>query len=194
MSAWRAALRLAPRLRLPAPRHPGGRQLCQRPTSTSGFASSSAATASAAPRCTLCSSSAAPATEPWARVVGEGGLLLRFGTGVDEAVNKEVLACMAAIDHLEEWPDGLMETLPTYASLMLHFDPVKITADEVERWALSAYAAGGKPDADAGADAAAVVEIPVYYGSDSGPDIDVAAETAGVSTDEVCRWRRRWSM
>ena len=61
------------------------------------------------------SSSAAP----WTRLAGEGGLLLRFGTGVDEAVNKQVLHCMAAVDAAAQWwvrnsfipqPDSLTPT------------------------------------------------------------------------------------
>ena len=90
-------------------------------------------------------------------------------------------------DGLPRWPDGVTETLPTYASLMLHFDPSVTTAAEVEAWARDIYAAATAATAaiDPGEADAPVVEVPVFYGGDAGPDLDATAEIAGLTTDEV---------
>ena len=37
-------------------------------------------------------------TNPWTRPVGEGALLLRFGTGIDDAVSRRVLAYKARLE------------------------------------------------------------------------------------------------
>ena len=76
---------------------------------------------------------------PWARPVGEGALLLRFGTEIDETVNTRVLDYMATLD-LAPRPAGVRDVLPAYASLMVHFDPLRLTAAEVEHWCCEAAA------------------------------------------------------
>ena len=76
-------------------------------------------------------------TNPWTRPVGEGALLLRFGTGIDDAVSRRVLAYKA---RLEAAPPlaGVTEVLPAYASLLVHFDATTTTAGAVVRASLSA--------------------------------------------------------
>ena len=73
----------------------------------------------------LCSSSTPPAVAPWATTAGEGGLLLRFGTKIDLALNERVLSCLATLDAGPR-PTGVVEVLPAYASLLVHFDPLQV--------------------------------------------------------------------
>jgi len=121
---------------------------------------------------------------PSARPAGEGALLLRFGTDIDLQVSERVLSCMAALDAATDKPDGVREVLPGYASLMVHFDPLAVSAAAVEQWCQEAAAtASSDPDAET-----RVVEIPVRYGGEHGPDIqDVAKLTELGSAEEVAR-------
>ena len=116
-------------------------------------------------------------TNPWTRPVGEGALLLRFGTGIDDAVSRRVLAYKA---RLEAAPPlaGVTEVLPAYASLLVHFDATTTTAGAVEAWA--AAAGDGKAGEEATEDAR-VVEIPVNYGAEYGLDQAEAAAIAGLA-------------
>lgn len=56
---------------------------------------------------------------------GESALVVEFGQTIDPAIHDRVMALDAAIAqaHLE----GVVETTPTYRSLMIHFDPRRLT-------------------------------------------------------------------
>lgn len=56
---------------------------------------------------------------------GETALTVEFGDCVDAAVNARVLSLDAALR--TEPPAGLLETTPTYRSLMLRYEPLEIT-------------------------------------------------------------------
>ena len=116
-------------------------------------------------------------TNPWTRPVGEGALLLRFGTGIDDAVSRRVLAYKA---RLEAAPPlaGVTEVLPAYASLLVHFDATTTTAGAVEAWAAAAGDGGAGEEAT---EDARVVEIPVNYGAEYGLDQAEAAAIAGLA-------------
>src|SRR5215467_5110040 len=56
---------------------------------------------------------------------GEAALVVEFGAEVDPDVNDRVLALDAALAALAL--DGVRETVPTYRSLMVHYDPLVLT-------------------------------------------------------------------
>jgi inhibitor of KinA len=56
---------------------------------------------------------------------GEAAIVVEYGADVDPAVNDRVLALDAALAELAL--DGVRETVPTYRSLMIHYDPHVIT-------------------------------------------------------------------
>jgi inhibitor of KinA len=53
---------------------------------------------------------------------GEAALVVEFGASVDPAINDRVLALDEALSALKL--EGLRETVPTYRSLMIHYDPL----------------------------------------------------------------------
>ena len=83
-------------------------------------------------------------TKPWFRAAGEGTLLLRFGNGIDEATNRNVLR---RLDALGQKPRGVTDAVPAYASLAVHYDCTEISRDDVENWI---NAAAGRAAAAAG--------------------------------------------
>jgi inhibitor of KinA len=58
---------------------------------------------------------------------GESALVVEFGDTIDPKIHERVLALDAAISHAI-W-EGVIETVPTYRSLMIHFDPRRLTAE-----------------------------------------------------------------
>ena len=58
---------------------------------------------------------------------GESALVVEFGTIIDPRLHDRVLALDAAVEqaHIE----GIRETVPTYRSLMIHFDPRCLTTE-----------------------------------------------------------------
>jgi len=56
---------------------------------------------------------------------GESALVVEFGETIDPKIHDQVLALDAAVD-VAKW-EGVIETVPTYRSLMIHFDPEALT-------------------------------------------------------------------
>lgn len=79
---------------------------------------------------------------------GERALVVEFGSTVDPEINGKVLALDVALNAAKV--EGIRETVPTYRSLMIHYDPLSISraalAEEVRRIE-SAHAPAPKPQA-----------------------------------------------
>ena len=58
---------------------------------------------------------------------GESALVVEFGATIDPKIHDCVLALDAAIQQGNV--EGVTETVPTYRSLMIHFDPHRLTAE-----------------------------------------------------------------
>lgn len=56
---------------------------------------------------------------------GETALVVEFGSTVDESTNDRVLALDAALER--EPAAGIIERVPTYRSLMVHYDPLALS-------------------------------------------------------------------
>ena len=116
--------------------------------------------------------------------LGDAALLLRFGDGIDAAVNRRVHACAAALR--AQAPRWLVDLTPTYACLALHIDVVRIGGDDalesartwVAQWLEQALF--DTNDANSRA-----VEIPVAYGGEYGPDLTAVATRAGITNEDA---------
>jgi len=60
---------------------------------------------------------------------GEAALVVEFGDSADPAINAEVLALDSALLALEI--EGVRETVPTYRSLMIHYDPLVLAREKL---------------------------------------------------------------
>lgn len=118
---------------------------------------------------------------PQYRIMGDRALLVELGDRIDIEVNNKVRELFVAIktDPFE----GVVETIPSYRSLLLIFDPLKTTLsmlqDRVhhllETLDLSQLSRPGR------------IEIPVVYNSEYGPDLEWVAGYHGITSDEVIR-------
>jgi len=120
-------------------------------------------------------------TDPQYRIMGDRALLVELGDDVDPKINNRVRELFVAIktDPLE----GVVETTPSYRSLLLIFDPLKTTLsllqDKVDHL-LKTMDPSQLPEPRK-------VEIPVVYGSEYGPDLEWVAEYHGITPDEAIR-------
>ncbi|HZZ85145.1 MAG TPA: 5-oxoprolinase subunit PxpB [Anaeromyxobacteraceae bacterium] len=113
--------------------------------------------------------------------VGEGGLAVELGSGIDEQVNARVHLLAAAVRR--ELGDLVEELVPTYRSLLLLFDPLRLPrarlVASVEALLAGLERAGAAPGGGR------VVRVPVAYGGELGPDLAFVARHAGISEEEV---------
>ncbi|MGH8172957.1 MAG: 5-oxoprolinase subunit PxpB [Rhodanobacteraceae bacterium] len=118
--------------------------------------------------------------------LGETTLLLRFGARIDAALNARVheVALTLAAAQLP----GITDLVPAYAALALHYEPSQWSqgngGSPWQHLATAVRAVLRTPPAHAAA-TSAIVEIPVCYGGDFGPDLDALAQHARVSIDEA---------
>jgi KipI family sensor histidine kinase inhibitor len=116
---------------------------------------------------------------PMIRHLGDRGLLVELGCGIDPAVNRRVKQLHRII--ARERPHGVVETVPAYASLLVVFDPLQASPEALKR-----HINGLCDFEDAGPiEDRTVVEIPVVYGGEAGPDLDAVAAHHGLSREEV---------
>lgn len=104
---------------------------------------------------------------------GEAALVVEFGAAVDPAINDRVLALDAAL--AADPPQGLAETVPTYRSLMIHYDPLVLSRD-----ALVAEVEGRLAERGAGRGRGRRWSIPCCYDPALAEDIAEAASRLGL--------------
>ena len=110
--------------------------------------------------------------------VGDTAISLQFGDRIDQRLNLDVLRCKAAVDRARL--SGVVETVPSYRALTIHYDPIRTTREEL----ISRI----RPllDHDLDVDLGGWSwRIPVCYDRDFAPDLDHVAGYAGMSADRV---------
>lgn len=116
---------------------------------------------------------------PLLRPAGDSALLVIFGRQIDRAVNQmaHALARVLSVHRLH----GVGEAVPAYATVLVNYDPLVISYPEIEDWVRScleqtAVETGQPPR---------LVEIPVLYGGEDGPDLDFVASHNHLTPAEV---------
>ncbi|MDI3316926.1 MAG: 5-oxoprolinase subunit PxpB [Bacillota bacterium] len=98
-------------------------------------------------------------------------------------------------DRLAAWaetlhplPEGIEAVLRGYATLYVEFDPERWAEPGLVRWLDEVLAAAGPAGGTTtGGPPARVVELPVLYGGDAGPDLEEVARAKRLAPEEVIR-------
>ena len=117
--------------------------------------------------------------------LGETMLLLRFGHGIDAVLNARVHEAAAALRQARL--PGVTDIVPAYASLAIVYSPTAIgTHDELAWRHLTAVVGATLAMPAAGAVATpSVVEIPVRYGAEAGPDLEELSQRLGLPASTI---------
>jgi inhibitor of KinA len=113
--------------------------------------------------------------------LGDSTLLVHFGDEIDLTINQRVHAFANLIANLAI--NGVIETVPAYATLLVHYDPLIISFTQMKnhlRTQLSQMEEieSRKPRR---------VEVPVRYGGKFGPDLEFVALHCGLQVEDVIR-------
>jgi len=115
------------------------------------------------------------------RYMGDRGLLLEFGDEISPEVNEKVRRMALAIQG--EKIEGITETVPTYRSLLIIYDPLIRPIGEL-RERLEGLEEGLRrfsfPETK-------LTRIPAVYGGSWGPDLESVAESLQILPEEVVR-------
>jgi KipI family sensor histidine kinase inhibitor len=109
---------------------------------------------------------------------GDAAITVEFGRDIDDAVNRRVLALDRAL--ARETVAGVTETVPTYRSLLVHYDPVAIGFD-----ALSEKLAALSKLPVTSTTNTRRWRIPVAYGGEHGIDLEEVAKTLNATPDDI---------
>lgn len=113
-------------------------------------------------------------------VAGENALIIYFSGHISPEVSGEVQRAVKVLEHGLE--DFLVDMVPSYASLLLIYDLEKVDYDSLCS-RIPALLAVGKEKTHK--NTAKLVELPVYYSEESGPDLVTMAGQTGLSTSEI---------
>ncbi len=113
--------------------------------------------------------------------MGDRGLLLEFGDEIRTEVNEKVRRMALAVE--KEAVEGILEVVPTYRSLLVIYNPLQISLEELKRRLKELEASSREfafPDPK-------LTRIPVLYGGPFGPDLEKVADYLRLPSEEVVR-------
>jgi KipI family sensor histidine kinase inhibitor len=109
---------------------------------------------------------------------GDSAITVEFSRNIDDAANQRVLALDRVLANAAV--PGVTESVPTYRSLLVHYDPLQIDFDALSE-KLSALAQLPVPPAIK----TRRWRIPVVYGGEHGIDLEDVAKTLKTTPDDI---------
>ncbi len=114
---------------------------------------------------------------PSLRALGDRGLLVEFADELSVEINARVRALGRALHGVP----GVTEVIPTFRSLLIVLDPLHADRARIADTAMQLVqqlprGAGGRGN---------LIELPVVYGGDAGPDLDAIAHKRGITAREA---------
>ena len=117
---------------------------------------------------------------------GDSCLVVEFSDAIEIDANIKLQCLRHALDALKI--KGVRECVPTYRSLSVHYDPVKLSREKLEKIVSSSLE---KP-VESGDALKRVLVMPVAYGGEYGPDMaNVSAHTGFEEAEIVKRYTAR---
>jgi 5-oxoprolinase (ATP-hydrolysing) subunit B len=126
----------------------------------------------------VCEAMAATLPPPRLLPSGDSAITVEFSRNIDDVANHRVLALDRAL--ARETIAGVTETVPTYRSLLVHYDPVQIDFDTLSE-KLASFAQLPVPPVTSTRRWC----IPVVYGGEHGIDLEDVARTLKTTPDDI---------
>ena len=115
-------------------------------------------------------------------LMGDRGLLLEFGDEISPEINRKVRRMALSIQ--AKAVPGVVETVPTYRSLLVLYDPLFIPLEELKRRLKEIEGELQQlplPEPK-------LTRIPVLYGGEYGPDLKYVADYHRSTAEEIVRF------
>jgi KipI family sensor histidine kinase inhibitor len=114
--------------------------------------------------------------------MGDRALLVELGDAIHPEVNKKVRELFLVLE--EEKVPGIKDVVPSYRSLMVVYDPLELPLFKLQNtvgdlWKCTDASRLPRPK---------MVEVPVLYGGDHGPDLEWVASYHHLSLEAVIRY------
>ena len=109
---------------------------------------------------------------------GDSAITVEFSRNIDDAANQRVLALDRSL--ARERVLGVTEAVPTYRSLLVHYDPLLVDFDALSEKLVAASQVSTSLTAKARR-----WRIPVVYGGEHGIDLEDVAKTLNTTPEDV---------
>ena len=113
---------------------------------------------------------------------GDCAVTLQIGAEISEQVNREVVCALNALRKADII--GVVELVPTYTSICIHYDPAMLSYETLQRTIGQIKINLSEDNQEA---TGRIVEIPVCYGGEYGPDLSFVAQHNGLTPEEVIK-------
>lgn len=113
--------------------------------------------------------------------VGDCAVSVEFGQEISLEINHKVMALKMVLER--EPISGIVEMIPTYCSLLIQYDPMELRYGQLRDKLNILVNQLDKVEMPP----KQVVEIPVAYGGEYGPDLGEVARVHNISEDEVIK-------
>jgi KipI family sensor histidine kinase inhibitor len=113
---------------------------------------------------------------------GDSGLLIEFGNTISIEVNRKVTDLAETITKTNI--QGVKELVPTYRSLLVRFDPLEVTYEQL---VLCVKTVEEKTQQESAEAKPRKIIIPTVYGGEYGPDLGFVAEYHGLTEEQVVK-------
>lgn len=111
---------------------------------------------------------------------GDSAVFCQVGNGVSPTVNIMVYSLEKRIN--QEEIKGIIETVPSYNGLMIYFNPLLLDSERLREIITSV---SFDEPANSEKESSRTIIIPVFYGKEYGPDLEIVAGENNLSTKEV---------
>lgn len=119
---------------------------------------------------------------PQFRPASEAAILIEFGNGQQADIKPEIIHRVHRLISLLDLSglEGIEELTPAYSSILVEYNPLQLTAAQVEDHARFCLEQIGKIELPTPQQ----LEVPVFYGGEYGPDLGFCADRLGLSVSQ----------
>jgi KipI family sensor histidine kinase inhibitor len=121
--------------------------------------------------------------QPRIAAFGDSAVLAIFGEDADPALTELAAGLAGAVDAERVGSPAIGRAVPAHASVLVPFDPLAM--DVADAIAFVTEAARRVTSRTRDSPPTAIVEIPVRYGGEDGPDLGQVADAHGLRPDDV---------
>ena len=117
--------------------------------------------------------------------MGDRSLLVELGDSINPAINQRVQELFTRMDLQDA--KGILDLVPSYRSLLVIYDPLCISFDEIKARITEIW---DEPDPSR-LQQPQTVKIPVVYGGDHGPDLNLVAQYHNLTPQQIIDFHTR---
>lgn len=115
-------------------------------------------------------------------LAGDCSFVIQFGNEISPEINKKIRKMIE--DLKEQNIDGLIEMVPTYCSMLVSYDPCKISYKELKAKVEELLKLASESTES---DEVTLIEIPTLYNDEYGPDLEYVAKHNNLTKEEVIK-------